>query len=153
MLAVHHPSVSSLTIRPREALLVLEPVQRHSGLEPLILLPGQCTLGSAEDCTLPLRAQGVRPRHCTTEAERRAFDQERDTWNAEREETTASRAQQEQQLQTQREQLAADREQLDTERREFFADREQTESDSKIPSVESEAPFDSTDRPDQMLEK
>ncbi len=64
-------------------ILVLEPVAQRMGLGPILLVPGEITLGSSPECQVQLTAAGVQPHHCSITATRlrvtvRAVD--RRTW-------------------------------------------------------------------------
>ncbi len=59
---------SSTINQIEEGLLALEPVRRQYRMPAILLVPGQVTLGSAGDCTISLKAEGVMPRHCLIES-------------------------------------------------------------------------------------
>ena len=63
------PAIEPLSLRLPRDLLVLQPLQGHLDVEPVLLAPGlQCVIGSAEGCTLRLtKSTLVRPQHCTIE--------------------------------------------------------------------------------------
>ena len=53
------------SIPPLRAILVIEPMQQHLGLQAVLLPVGtQCSIGSSRACTLTVRAQGIFPQHC-----------------------------------------------------------------------------------------
>ncbi|MES2790717.1 MAG: FHA domain-containing protein, partial [Planctomycetota bacterium] len=45
-------------------ILVLEPVAQRLGLAPILLEPGEITIGSSPDCQVQLTAAGVQDHHC-----------------------------------------------------------------------------------------
>ena len=63
------PAIEPLSLRLPRDLLVLQPLQGHLDVEPVLLAPGlRCVIGSAEGCTLRLtKSTLVRPEHCTIE--------------------------------------------------------------------------------------
>jgi peptidoglycan hydrolase CwlO-like protein len=63
------PAVEPLSLRLPRDLLVLQPLQGHLDVEPVLLAPGlRCVIGSAEGCAVRLtKSTLVRPEHCTIE--------------------------------------------------------------------------------------
>ena len=64
-------------------ILVLEPIAQRMGLVPILLMPGEITIGSSPECQVQLTSPGVQPQHCTLKTARsrvsvRALD--RRTW-------------------------------------------------------------------------
>lgn len=62
-------AVEPLSLRLPKDLLVLQPMQGHLDLEPLLLVPGlRCAIGSAEGCAVRLtNSDLVQPEHCVIE--------------------------------------------------------------------------------------
>lgn len=62
-------AVEPLSLRLPRDLLVLQPLQGHLDVEPVLLAPGlRCVIGSAEGCAVRLtKSTLVRPEHCTIE--------------------------------------------------------------------------------------
>lgn len=62
-----------LSLRLPRDLLVLQPMQGHLDLEPVLLAPGlRCTIGSAESCAVRLTKSAlVQPEHCCIEVDAR----------------------------------------------------------------------------------
>ena len=63
--APRSPARPSLDGKPTPRPLVLEPVQDHLGIGPLMLRPGTCTIGSSSDCTLSISVEGMARKHCS----------------------------------------------------------------------------------------
>lgn len=63
------PAIEPLSLRLPRDLLVLQPLQGHLDVEPVLLAPGlRCVIGSAEGCAVRLtKSTLVRPEHCTIE--------------------------------------------------------------------------------------
>ena len=63
------PAIEPLSLRLPRDLLVLQPLQGHLDVEPVLLAPNlRCVIGSAEGCTVRLtKSTLVRPQHCTIE--------------------------------------------------------------------------------------
>lgn len=63
------PAIEPLTLRLPKDLLVLQPMQGHLDLEPVLLVPGlRCAIGSAEGCAVRLtQSDLVQPEHCVIE--------------------------------------------------------------------------------------
>lgn len=63
------PAVEPLSLRLPRDLLVLQPMQGHLDVEPVLLAPGlRCVIGSAEGCAIRLTKSAlVRPEHCVVE--------------------------------------------------------------------------------------
>lgn len=63
------PAVEPLWLRLPRDLLILQPMQGHLDLEPVLLAPGlRCEIGSAESCAVRLAKSAlVQPKHCTVE--------------------------------------------------------------------------------------
>ncbi len=65
-------------------ILVLEPVAQRLGLAPILLVPGDLTIGSSPECQIQLNVPGVQPQHCVIHSSRsrvslRALDHR--TWH------------------------------------------------------------------------
>ncbi|MDB5338093.1 MAG: hypothetical protein JWN70_3712 [Planctomycetaceae bacterium] len=65
-------------------ILVLEPVAQRLGLAPILLVPGELTIGSSPECQIQLTVPGVQPQHCVINSSRsrvslRALDHR--TWH------------------------------------------------------------------------
>ncbi len=67
------PAIEPLSLRLPKDLLVLQPMQGHLDLEPVLLVPGlRCAIGSAEGCAVRLtKSDLVQPEHCVIEVVRR----------------------------------------------------------------------------------
>ncbi len=67
------PVIEPLSLRLPKDLLVLQPMQGHLDLEPMLLVPGlRCSIGSAEGCAVRLtKSELVQPEHCVIEVVRR----------------------------------------------------------------------------------
>lgn len=67
------PAIEPLSLRLPKDLLVLQPMQGHLDLEPVLLVPGlRCSIGSAEGCAVRLtKSELVQPEHCVIEVVRR----------------------------------------------------------------------------------
>ena len=67
------PAIEPLSLRLPKDLLVLQPMQRHLDLEPVLLVPGlRCAIGSAEGCAVRLtKTDLLEPEHCVIEVVRR----------------------------------------------------------------------------------
>ena len=67
------PTIEPLSLRLPKDLLVLQPMQGHLDLEPVLLVPGlRCAIGSAEGCAVRLtKSDLVQPEHCVIEIVRR----------------------------------------------------------------------------------
>ena len=67
------PAIEPLSLRLPKDLLVLQPMQGHLDLEPVLLVPGlRCVIGSAEGCAVRLtKSDLVQPEHCVIEVVRR----------------------------------------------------------------------------------
>lgn len=63
------PVAEPLSLRLPRELLVLQSMQRHLDLEPVLLAPGlRCVIGSAESCAVRLAKSAlVQPEHCVVE--------------------------------------------------------------------------------------
>lgn len=63
------PAAEPLSLRLPRDLLVLQPMQGHLDVEPVLLAPGlRCVIGSAEGCAVRLTKSAlVRPEHCVVE--------------------------------------------------------------------------------------
>lgn len=63
------PATEPLSLRLPRDLLVLQPMQGHLGVEPVLLAPGlRCVIGAAEGCAVRLTKSAlVRPEHCAVE--------------------------------------------------------------------------------------
>lgn len=63
------PAVEPLSLRLPRDLLVLQPMQGHLDVEPVLLAPGlRCVIGSAEGCAIRLTKSAlVQPEHCVVE--------------------------------------------------------------------------------------
>lgn len=63
------PVVEPLSLRLPRDLLVLQPMQGHLDVEPVLLAPGlRCVIGSAEGCAIRLTKSAlVQPEHCVIE--------------------------------------------------------------------------------------
>ena len=63
------PVAEPLSLRLPRELLVLQPMQGHLDLEPMLLAPGlRCVIGSAESCAVRLTKSAlVQPEHCVVE--------------------------------------------------------------------------------------
>ena len=66
-------AVEPLSLKLPKDLLVLQPMQGHLDLEPVLLVPGlRCVIGSAEGCAVRLtKSDLVQPEHCVIEVVRR----------------------------------------------------------------------------------
>lgn len=51
-------------------ILVLEPVAQRLGLAPILLVPGEMTIGSSPDCQVQLNVPGVQAHHCVITSSR-----------------------------------------------------------------------------------
>lgn len=51
-------------------ILVLEPVAQRLGLAPILLVPGEITIGSSPDCQVQLNVPGVQAHHCVITSSR-----------------------------------------------------------------------------------
>ena len=63
------PAAEPLSLRLPRELLVLQPMQGHLDLEPMLLAPGlRCVIGSAESCAVRLTTSAlVQSQHCVVE--------------------------------------------------------------------------------------
>lgn len=63
------PAAEPLSLRLPQDLLVLQPMQGHLDVEPVLLAPGlRCVIGSAEGCAVRLtKSTLVQPEHCVVE--------------------------------------------------------------------------------------
>lgn len=63
------PAAEPLSLRLPRDLLVLQPMQGHLDVEPVLLAPGlRCVIGSAEGCAVRLTKSAlVHPEHCVVE--------------------------------------------------------------------------------------
>lgn len=63
------PATEPLSLRLPRDLLVLQPMQGHLDLEPVLLAPGlRCVIGAAESCAVRLTKSAlVQPEHCVVE--------------------------------------------------------------------------------------
>lgn len=63
------PAIEPLSLRLPRDLLVLQPMQGHLDVEPVLLAPGlRCVIGSAEHCAVRLmKSSLVQPEHCVVE--------------------------------------------------------------------------------------
>lgn len=67
------PAIEPVPLRLPRDLLVLQPMQGHLDLEPVLLMPGlRCAIGSAESCAVRLtKSDIVQPEHCVLEVDGR----------------------------------------------------------------------------------
>ena len=55
----------TIEIPHRQLFFVVEPVQKHLGLQSVLVIPqSECTIGSGKDCQMRLNTPGVLERHC-----------------------------------------------------------------------------------------
>lgn len=64
MLGAIEPQTRRPGTRTIRSVLVLEPANSRLPVEPVLLTPGDHTLGSGDSCSVSLPFQGVQPRHC-----------------------------------------------------------------------------------------
>lgn len=71
MLGAIEPQTRRAGTRTTRSVLVLEPAQSRLPVEPVLLTPGEHTVGSSETCSVVIPLQGIQPRHCEIEVRER----------------------------------------------------------------------------------